>query len=99
MPVLRRCLMAFNPAAQGAHLCIGSAASVLYPRPLCLPAARLQVRGVPALSYFGQQVWGGVVDELAAGQGRKYFLLGGKVRAAGGELGAGARMIALVIPA
>ena len=34
---------------------------------------------MPALSYFGQQVWGSVVDDLAAGQGRKYFLLGGKV--------------------
>ncbi|PRW56240.1 ATPase ASNA1-like protein 2-like [Chlorella sorokiniana] len=47
-------------------------------RHLRAPYLDMEVRGVPALSYFGQQVWGGVVDDLAAGQGRKYFLLGGK---------------------
>lgn len=42
------------------------------------PYLDLEVRGVPALSYFGRTLWGGVVDDLAAGQGRKYFMLGGK---------------------
>lgn len=37
-----------------------------------------QVRGVPALDYFGRTLWGSAIDELAAGQGRKYFMLGGK---------------------
>ena len=72
---------------------MGSPSILTLSWPFCYPPVRLQVRGVPALSYFGQQVWGGVVDELAAGQGRKYFLLGGKVSAAGWGLGAGPRMI------
>lgn len=34
---------------------------------------------MPALAYFGRTLWGSAVDELAAGQARKYFMLGGKV--------------------
>lgn len=33
---------------------------------------------MPALTYFGDTLWGSVVDELAGGEGRKYFMLGGK---------------------
>lgn len=42
------------------------------------PYLDLEVRGVPALDYFGRTLWGSAIDELAAGQGRKYFMLGGK---------------------
>lgn len=38
----------------------------------------VQVRGVPALQYFGGILWREVLPELAAGTGRKYFMLGGK---------------------
>jgi hypothetical protein len=37
-----------------------------------------QVRGVPALQYFGGILWRDILPELAAGEGRKYFMLGGK---------------------
>ncbi|KAL4441055.1 hypothetical protein ABPG77_010486 [Micractinium sp. CCAP 211/92] len=42
------------------------------------PYLDLEVRGVPALDYFGRTLWGSAIDEMAAGQGRKYFMLGGK---------------------
>jgi Mrp family chromosome partitioning ATPase len=50
---------------------------------LCLltsppPSVPSQVRGVPALRYFGRTLWGDVLPQLAAGQDRKYFMLGGK---------------------
>ncbi|KXZ50739.1 hypothetical protein GPECTOR_15g424 [Gonium pectorale] len=42
------------------------------------PMVDLEVRGVPALSYFGNVVWKDVYDSMNAGADRKYFLLGGK---------------------
>ena len=33
------------------------------------PPSRLQVRGVPALGYFGRTLWGNFAPELAAGKG------------------------------
>ena len=33
---------------------------------------------MPALQYFGGTLWRDVMDELAAGRERKYFMLGGK---------------------
>lgn len=44
----------------------------------CAPLLGLQVRGVPALQYFGGTLWGSTIAELAEGQERKYFMLGGK---------------------
>jgi len=42
------------------------------------PLVDLEVRGVPALSYFGNTVWSSVMDRMNSGAERKYFLLGGK---------------------
>ena len=42
------------------------------------PYLNLEVRGVPALRYFGGVVWKAVIDEFASGSDRKYFMLGGK---------------------
>lgn len=36
-------------------------------RQLKSPLIDLEVRGIPALQFFGQQVWGSVLDEYAAG--------------------------------
>ncbi|KAG2485745.1 hypothetical protein HYH03_015554 [Edaphochlamys debaryana] len=47
-------------------------------RKVIAPMVDLEVRGVPALSYFGNVVWTNVYDEMNAGADRKYFLLGGK---------------------
>ncbi|PSC69048.1 arsenical pump-driving ATPase [Micractinium conductrix] len=47
-------------------------------RTLRAPYLDLEVRGVPALGYFGRTLWGNFAPELAAGKGRKYFMLGGK---------------------
>lgn len=38
----------------------------------------LEVRGVPALGYFGNVVWKDVFQGFDSGTGRKYFMLGGK---------------------
>jgi len=40
----------------------------------------LEVRGIPALQYFGRMVWGDMAPGIAAAaaQERKYFMLGGK---------------------
>ncbi|KAI3436417.1 hypothetical protein D9Q98_005834 [Chlorella vulgaris] len=53
-------------------------ADLLDLRHLRAPYLDLEVRGVPALRYFGRTLWGDVLPELAAGQDRKYFMLGGK---------------------
>ncbi|KAF5827661.1 anion-transporting ATPase-domain-containing protein [Dunaliella salina] len=42
------------------------------------PVIDLEVRGVPALSYFGNLVWSDVYDSMNAGADRKFFLMGGK---------------------
>lgn len=42
------------------------------------PYLNLEVRGVPALRYFGNSLWKTVIDEFASGEKRKYFMLGGK---------------------
>jgi len=42
------------------------------------PIIDLEVRGIPALSYFGNIVWNEVYDSMNAGADRKFFLLGGK---------------------
>eukprot|EP00195_Chlamydomonas_chlamydogama_P005384 CAMPEP_0202890670 /NCGR_PEP_ID=MMETSP1392-20130828/997_1 /ASSEMBLY_ACC=CAM_ASM_000868 /TAXON_ID=225041 /ORGANISM="Chlamydomonas chlamydogama, Strain SAG 11-48b" /LENGTH=714 /DNA_ID=CAMNT_0049574285 /DNA_START=142 /DNA_END=2286 /DNA_ORIENTATION=- len=42
------------------------------------PMIDLEVRGVPALTYFGNVVWQGVYDTMNSGPDRKYYLLGGK---------------------
>lgn len=42
------------------------------------PMVDLEVRGVPALQYFGNVVWKDVYDSMNSGADRKYFLLGGK---------------------
>lgn len=42
------------------------------------PYLDLEVRGVPALSYLGSQIWGDMREELSSGDGRKFFMLGGK---------------------
>lgn len=47
-------------------------------RQLQAPYLDLEVRGVPALRYFGSQAWGDAIADMAAGSGRKYFMLGGK---------------------
>lgn len=41
------------------------------------PYLDLEVRGVPALQYFGRVVWGESIDAFASSS-RKYFMLGGK---------------------
>ena len=47
-------------------------------RQLQAPYLDLEVRGVPALKYFGGQCWGDTITEFAAAPGRKFFMLGGK---------------------
>ncbi|GLI62585.1 hypothetical protein VaNZ11_005259 [Volvox africanus] len=47
-------------------------------RKVIAPMVDLEVRGVPAMSYFGNVVWKDVYDSMNAGSDRKYFLLGGK---------------------
>jgi arsenite/tail-anchored protein-transporting ATPase len=47
-------------------------------RQLQAPYLDLEVRGVPALQYFGRTLWHDAIDEFAAGSDRKYFMLGGK---------------------
>lgn len=42
------------------------------------PLVDLEVRGVPALGYFGNVVWRDVYEDMNAGSGCRYFLLGGK---------------------
>eukprot|EP00879_Flechtneria_rotunda_P015872 GHRR01016599.1.p1 GENE.GHRR01016599.1~~GHRR01016599.1.p1 ORF type:complete len:577 (+),score=165.56 GHRR01016599.1:1133-2863(+) len=43
------------------------------------PLVDLEVRGLPALQYFGSTVWKDeVLDRINAGSGRRYFMLGGK---------------------
>ena len=42
------------------------------------PLVDLEVRGLPALRYFGSLAWQAVIERMAAGAGRKYFMLGGK---------------------
>ncbi|KAK9820634.1 hypothetical protein WJX81_000579 [Elliptochloris bilobata] len=42
------------------------------------PLVDLEVRGLPALRYFGGLAWAPVVERMAAGSERKYFMLGGK---------------------
>ncbi|KAK9815912.1 hypothetical protein WJX72_011818 [[Myrmecia] bisecta] len=42
------------------------------------PLVDLEVRGLPALTYFGGRVWQEQVGGLAEGASRKYFMLGGK---------------------
>mmetsp|Transcript_28959 Transcript_28959/g.74310 ORF Transcript_28959/g.74310 Transcript_28959/m.74310 type:complete len:734 (+) Transcript_28959:541-2742(+) len=42
------------------------------------PFLDMEVRGVPALQYFGRVVWGDSIEDMAGGGGRKYFMLGGK---------------------
>ncbi|WIA41438.1 hypothetical protein OEZ86_005018 [Tetradesmus obliquus] len=43
------------------------------------PLVDVEVRGLPALQYFGNVVWkDDVFDKINAGAGRKYFMLGGK---------------------
>ena len=49
------------------------------------PLVDLEVRGVPALAYFGQTVWNEeTYGRLDAGAGRKYYMLGGKGACMGG---------------
>ncbi|RMZ53633.1 hypothetical protein APUTEX25_003167, partial [Auxenochlorella protothecoides] len=42
------------------------------------PYLDLEVRGLPGLQYFGGLVWGGIIEEFAAGADRRFFMLGGK---------------------
>lgn len=42
------------------------------------PYLDLEVRGVPALRYFGRQVWGGAIAQMASRPDRQYVMLGGK---------------------
>ena len=42
------------------------------------PLVDLEVRGLPALRYFGSLAWQAVIERMAAGARRKYFMLGGK---------------------
>ena len=42
------------------------------------PLVDLEVRGLPALRYFGGLAWAPVVGRLAAGAERRYVMLGGK---------------------
>lgn len=45
---------------------------------LVSPYLDLEVRGVPALSYLGSRIWDSMREELSSGDGRKFFMLGGK---------------------
>jgi arsenite-transporting ATPase len=51
-------------------------------KPIMSPYLDLEVRGVPALKYFGNRIWSGMVDELAGDesqrQRRRFYMLGGK---------------------
>eukprot|EP00798_Chlamydomonas_sp_ICE-L_P030458 gene30458-35468_t len=47
-------------------------------RKVIAPLVDLEVRGVPALQYFGGIVWKDVFEEMNTGPDRKFFLLGGK---------------------
>jgi arsenite-transporting ATPase len=47
-------------------------------RRLEAPYLDVEVRGVPALQYFGGVLWGEALQEFAAPPGRQYFMLGGK---------------------
>ncbi|KAG2424744.1 hypothetical protein HYH02_015126, partial [Chlamydomonas schloesseri] len=47
-------------------------------RKVIAPMVDVEVRGVPALQYFGNVVWKDVYDDMNRGADRKYFLLGGK---------------------
>ncbi|MEW5316453.1 MAG: hypothetical protein WDW38_007825 [Sanguina aurantia] len=47
-------------------------------RKVIAPLVDLEVRGVPALTYFGDVVWKDVYENMNAGPDKKYFLLGGK---------------------
>ncbi|CAD7698448.1 unnamed protein product [Ostreobium quekettii] len=42
------------------------------------PLLDLEVRGLPALAYFGDHVWKEAIGEMNAPQGRRYVMLGGK---------------------
>ncbi|KAK9864792.1 hypothetical protein WJX84_010423 [Apatococcus fuscideae] len=42
------------------------------------PLIDLEVRGIPALQYFGGVVWQDTIQNFAQGQERKYVMLGGK---------------------
>ena len=42
------------------------------------PLVDLEVRGLPALRYFGGLAWAPLVGRLAAGPERRYVMLGGK---------------------
>lgn len=42
------------------------------------PYLDLEVRGVPALSYLGSRIWDDMRPELSSGEGRRFFMLGGK---------------------
>ncbi|KAK9851904.1 hypothetical protein WJX84_008222 [Apatococcus fuscideae] len=42
------------------------------------PLVDLEVRGIPALDYFGGVVWQDTIQNFAEGQERKYVMLGGK---------------------
>lgn len=42
------------------------------------PLVDLEVRGVPALQYFGGVVWSSVFERMDSAPGRRYYMLGGK---------------------
>lgn len=42
------------------------------------PYLDMEVRGIPALKYFGSQLWADVAESLAEGNDRRYLMLGGK---------------------
>ncbi len=53
--------------------------------PIMSPYLDLEVRGVPALRYLGDRIWGGMLDELVGKESgevprgeRKFYMLGGK---------------------
>ncbi|GFR49978.1 hypothetical protein Agub_g12120 [Astrephomene gubernaculifera] len=47
-------------------------------RKVIAPMVDVEVRGVPALAYFGNVVWKDVYDSMNEGADRRYILLGGK---------------------
>ncbi|CAL8465589.1 g5125 [Coccomyxa elongata] len=47
-------------------------------RQIRAPLVDYEVRGLPALTYFGGMVWRDAIDAYAQGKERKYFMLGGK---------------------
>ncbi|KAG1670431.1 hypothetical protein FOA52_010167 [Chlamydomonas sp. UWO 241] len=47
-------------------------------RKITAPLVDLEVRGVPALQYFGNVVWESSYETMNSGPDRKYFMLGGK---------------------